>query len=152
MQLVSFLSNNNSNSLWLSVILIDQLFEYKNQNVSTRLVIGLIKNLIQLLGYSNLFDFDQLIVSIQIGSIEKTSGSQTLQTGKYSEKNKSFLFVSFFCKTIAYSVYQRSFIEINEQKDILVNKMNDEFDSTSMINNEKRTSSTKLVNQLYFFN
>jgi len=67
----------------LSVILIDQLFEYKNQNVSTRLIIGLIKNLIQLLGYSNLFHFDQLIVSIQIRSIEKTSGSQTLQTGKY---------------------------------------------------------------------
>ncbi|CAF4786902.1 unnamed protein product, partial [Rotaria sp. Silwood2] len=34
---------------------------------------------------------------------------------------------------------------------ILVNKMNDEFDSTSMINNEKRTSAAKLVNQLYFF-
>ena len=51
-----------------------------------------------ILKYSNLFDFDQLIVSIQIGSIEKTSGSQTLQTGKYSEKNKSFLFVSFFVK------------------------------------------------------
>ena len=96
MQLVSFLSNNNSNSLWLSVILIDQLFEHKNQNVSTRLVISLIKNLIQLLGYSNLFHFDQLIVSIQIGSTEKPSGSQTLQTGEYSEKNKSFLFVSFF--------------------------------------------------------
>ncbi|CAF4799124.1 unnamed protein product, partial [Rotaria sp. Silwood2] len=32
-----------------------------------------------------------------------------------------------------------------------VNKMNDEFDSTSMINNEKRTSAAKLVNQLYFF-
>ncbi|CAF1394676.1 unnamed protein product [Rotaria sp. Silwood1] len=29
--------------------------------------------------------------------------------------------------------------------------MNDEFDSTSMINNEKRTSAAKLVNQLYFF-
>ncbi|CAF4725459.1 unnamed protein product, partial [Rotaria sp. Silwood2] len=28
--------------------------------------------------------------------------------------------------------------------------MNDEFDSTSMINNEKRTSAAKLVNQLYF--
>ncbi|CAF3848943.1 unnamed protein product [Rotaria sp. Silwood1] len=32
-----------------------------------------------------------------------------------------------------------------------VNKMNDKFDSTSMINNEKRTSAAKLVNQLYFF-
>jgi len=29
--------------------------------------------------------------------------------------------------------------------------MNDEFDSTSMINNEKRTSAAKLVNQLDFF-
>ncbi|CAF4959664.1 unnamed protein product, partial [Rotaria sp. Silwood1] len=29
--------------------------------------------------------------------------------------------------------------------------MNDEFDSTSMINNKKRTSAAKLVNQLYFF-
>ncbi|CAF5001025.1 unnamed protein product, partial [Rotaria sp. Silwood1] len=29
--------------------------------------------------------------------------------------------------------------------------MNDEFDSTSMINNEKRTSVAKLVNPLYFF-
>ncbi|CAF4179501.1 unnamed protein product, partial [Rotaria sordida] len=29
--------------------------------------------------------------------------------------------------------------------------MNDKLDSTSMINNEKRTSATKLVNQLYFF-
>ncbi|CAF3784979.1 unnamed protein product, partial [Rotaria sordida] len=33
----------------------------------------------------------------------------------------------------------------------LVNRMNDKLDSTSMINNEKRTSATKLVNQLYFF-
>ncbi|CAF1505292.1 unnamed protein product, partial [Rotaria sp. Silwood1] len=29
--------------------------------------------------------------------------------------------------------------------------MNDKFDSTSMINNEKRTSTAKLVHQLYFF-
>ncbi|CAF3964268.1 unnamed protein product [Rotaria sp. Silwood1] len=29
--------------------------------------------------------------------------------------------------------------------------MKDEFDSTSMINNEKRTSAAKLVHQLYFF-
>ena len=82
----------------MSVILIDQLFEHKNQNVSTRLVIGLIKNLIQLLSYSNLFHFDQLIVSIQIGSIEKTSGSQTLQTGKYSEKKQEFFICVFFLK------------------------------------------------------
>ncbi|CAF4186465.1 unnamed protein product [Rotaria sp. Silwood2] len=49
---------------------------------------------------------------------------------------------------IAYPTYQRSFIEINEQQDILVNKMNDELDSTSIINNEKRTSAAKLVGQL----
>ncbi|CAF1104505.1 unnamed protein product [Rotaria sp. Silwood1] len=58
--------------------------------------------------YSNLFDFHQLVISSQIGSIEKTCVSQALQK---------------------------------------VNKMNDEFNSTSMINNEKRTSAAKLVNQ-----
>ena len=70
----------------MSFILIDQLFEHHNQNASTHLIIDyldLIKKLIQLLGYSNLFDFDQLLVSIQIGSIEKACISQTLQTGKY---------------------------------------------------------------------
>ncbi|CAF1092886.1 unnamed protein product [Rotaria sp. Silwood1] len=61
-----------------------------------------------ILKYSNLFDFDQLLISIQIGSIEKTCVSEALKT---------------------------------------VNKMNDEFDSISMINNEKRTSAAKLVNQ-----
>ncbi|CAF2804314.1 unnamed protein product [Rotaria sp. Silwood2] len=179
---------------------IDQLLEHHSQNDSTRLIIGylgLIKNLIQLLGlnieefqsssiniqqsintsknidsneqhlpinirqiiecvdivcyiclqhndhnvvsssletleiilkYSNLFDFDQLLISTQIGSIEETRVSQALKT--------------------AYPTYQRSFIEINEQQDILVNKMNDELDSTSIINNEKRTSAAKLVEQL----
>ncbi|CAF3181082.1 unnamed protein product [Rotaria sp. Silwood2] len=61
---------------------INQLFEH-HQNASTRLIIGylgLIKNLIQLLGYSNLFGFDQLLISTQIGLIEKTYVSQTLQT------------------------------------------------------------------------
>ncbi|CAF4361702.1 unnamed protein product [Rotaria sp. Silwood2] len=84
-----------------------------------------------ILKLSNLFDFDQLLISTQIGSVEKTCVSQTLQT--------------------VYSTYQRSFIEINEEYNILLNKMNDEFDSTQMINNEKRTSAAKLVNQLYFF-
>ncbi|CAF1347073.1 unnamed protein product [Rotaria sp. Silwood1] len=67
-----------------------------------------------ILKYSNLFDFDQLLISTQIGSIEEIR--------------------------VTYSTYQRWFIE-----------MNDEFDSTSMINNEKRTSVAKLVHQLYFF-
>ncbi|CAF2824578.1 unnamed protein product [Rotaria sp. Silwood2] len=84
-----------------------------------------------ILKLSNLFDFDQLLISTQIGSVEETCVSQTLQT--------------------VYSTYQRSFIEINEEYNILLNKMNDEFDSTQMINNEKRTSAAKLVNQLYFF-
>ncbi|CAF1455550.1 unnamed protein product, partial [Rotaria sp. Silwood1] len=51
-----------------------QLLEHQNQNASTRLIIvylGFIKKMIQLLRYSNLFDFDQLLISIQIGSIEK---------------------------------------------------------------------------------
>ncbi|CAF5031843.1 unnamed protein product, partial [Rotaria sp. Silwood1] len=44
----------------------DQLFEHQNQNASTRLIIDyldLIKKIIQLLRYSNLFDFDQLLIS-----------------------------------------------------------------------------------------
>ncbi|CAF1397625.1 unnamed protein product [Rotaria sordida] len=68
--------------------------------------------------YLNLFDFDQLLISIQIGSIEVTCISHTLNT------------------------------EMNKQHDILVYKMNDELYSKSMINNEKQTSVAKLVNQL----
>ncbi|CAF1367683.1 unnamed protein product [Rotaria sp. Silwood1] len=34
----------------------------------------------QLLGYSDLFDFDQLLISTQIGSIEKTCVSEVLKT------------------------------------------------------------------------
>ncbi|CAF4016460.1 unnamed protein product [Rotaria sp. Silwood1] len=55
-------------------IKVNQLFEHQNQNTSTYLIIGylsLIKNLIQLLGYSNLFDLDEFLISTQIGSIEK---------------------------------------------------------------------------------
>ncbi|CAF1448635.1 unnamed protein product [Rotaria sp. Silwood1] len=62
---------------------INQLLEHQNQNASTRLIIdylGLIKNLIQLLRYSNLFDFDQLLISIQIGSIEEIRVSEALKT------------------------------------------------------------------------
>ncbi|CAF4207370.1 unnamed protein product [Rotaria sordida] len=43
---------------------INQLFEHQNQNANTRLIIGYlgsIKNLTQLLDYSNLFDFDHLL-------------------------------------------------------------------------------------------
>ncbi|CAF4693397.1 unnamed protein product, partial [Rotaria magnacalcarata] len=47
-----------------------------------------------------------------------------------------------------YPTYQRSLIEINEQQEILVNKMHDELDATSIENNEKRTSAAKLVEQL----
>ncbi|CAF1614421.1 unnamed protein product [Rotaria sp. Silwood1] len=62
---------------------INQLLEHQNQNASTRLIIDyldLIKKMIQLLRYSNLFDFDQLLISIQIGSIEKTCVSEALKT------------------------------------------------------------------------
>ncbi|CAF1497598.1 unnamed protein product, partial [Rotaria sp. Silwood1] len=45
----------------------DQLLEHQNQNASTHLI----KRIIQLLRYSNLFDFDQLLISTQIGSIEE---------------------------------------------------------------------------------
>ncbi|CAF1348979.1 unnamed protein product [Rotaria sp. Silwood1] len=72
---------------------IDQLLEHQNQNASTHLIIDyldLIKKIIQLLRYSNLFDFDQLLISTQIGSIEETS----------------FFIWVFFSKTIAYSTYQ----------------------------------------------
>ncbi|CAF5019018.1 unnamed protein product [Rotaria sp. Silwood1] len=57
----------------------DQLFEHQNQNASTRLIIDyldLIKKIIQLLRYSNLFDFDQLLISTQIGSIEEIRVSE----------------------------------------------------------------------------
>ncbi len=76
--------------------------------------------------YSNLFDFDQLLISTDNNSIEDTRVSQALRT--------------------IHPTYQRSFIEINEQ--ILTNKINEEGDSTSTINNEKRTSAAKLVEQL----
>ncbi|CAF1448195.1 unnamed protein product, partial [Rotaria sp. Silwood1] len=55
-------------------IKVNQLLEHQNQNASTRLIIDyldLIKKIIQLLRYSNLFDFDQLLISTQIGSIEE---------------------------------------------------------------------------------
>ncbi|CAF1322442.1 unnamed protein product [Rotaria sp. Silwood1] len=55
-------------------IKVNQLLEHQNQNASTRLIIDyldLIKQIIQLLRYSNLFDFDQLLISTQIGSIEE---------------------------------------------------------------------------------
>ncbi|CAF5079897.1 unnamed protein product, partial [Rotaria sp. Silwood1] len=41
--------------------IIDQLLEHQNQN-------------------ANLFDFDQLLISIRIGSIEKTCVSEALKT------------------------------------------------------------------------
>ncbi|CAF5048637.1 unnamed protein product [Rotaria sp. Silwood1] len=75
-------------------IKVNQLLEHQNQNASTHLIIDyldLIKKIIQLLRYSNLFDFDQLLISTQIGSIEETS----------------FFIWVFFSKTIAYSTYQR---------------------------------------------
>ncbi|CAF5132501.1 unnamed protein product [Rotaria sp. Silwood1] len=62
---------------------INHLFEHQNQNASTRLIIDyldLIKKMIQLLRYSNLFDFDQLLISIQIGSIEEIRVSEALKT------------------------------------------------------------------------
>ncbi|CAF3542403.1 unnamed protein product [Rotaria sp. Silwood1] len=58
---------------------INQLFEHQNQNTSTYLIIGylsLIKNLIQLLGYSDLFDLDEFLISTQIGSIEEIRASE----------------------------------------------------------------------------
>ncbi|CAF3648418.1 unnamed protein product [Rotaria sp. Silwood1] len=71
---------------FLMANVIDQLLEHQNQNASTRLIIdylGLIKKIIQLLRYSNLFDFDQLLISIQIGSIEEIRVSEALKTDKY---------------------------------------------------------------------
>ncbi|CAF5156709.1 unnamed protein product, partial [Rotaria sp. Silwood1] len=62
---------------------INQLLGHQNQNASTRLIIDyldLIQNLIQLLGYSDLFDFDQLLISTQIGSIEEIRVSEALKT------------------------------------------------------------------------
>ncbi|CAF1428652.1 unnamed protein product [Rotaria sp. Silwood1] len=61
----------------------DQLLEHQNQNASTRLIIDyldLIKKILQLLRYSNLFDFDQLLISTQIGSIEEIRVSEALKT------------------------------------------------------------------------
>ncbi|CAF5093236.1 unnamed protein product, partial [Rotaria sp. Silwood1] len=62
---------------------INHLFEHQNQNASTRLIIdylSLIKNLIQLLSYSNLFDLDEFLISTQIGSIEEIRVSEALKT------------------------------------------------------------------------
>ncbi|CAF1477478.1 unnamed protein product [Rotaria sp. Silwood1] len=62
---------------------INQLLEHQNQNTSTYLIIGylsLIKNLIQLLGYSDLFDLDEFLISTQIGSIEEIRVSEALKT------------------------------------------------------------------------
>lgn len=77
-----------------------------------------------ILKYSNLFDFVQLLISTENGLIEETRVSQTFKSSN--------------------PTYQRSFIEINDQQTIL----NDEVDSNSIINNEKRTSAAKLVQQL----
>ena len=63
-----------------------------------------------ILKYSNLFDFDQLLISIQIGSIEVTCISHTLSTSKYCEREQQV----FFSKIIDYSTYQHWFIEINK--------------------------------------
>jgi hypothetical protein len=93
--------------------------------------------------YSNLFDFDQLLISTENEAIEETRVSQTLKAGKY-ENRITFFWIDY----LAYPTYQRSFLSINEQQQILSNKLNEELESTSTINNEKRTSAGKLVEQL----
>ncbi|CAF4864136.1 unnamed protein product, partial [Rotaria sp. Silwood1] len=68
---------------FLMANVIDQLLEHQNQNANTHLIIDyldLIKKIIQLLGYSDLFDFDQLLISTQIGSIEEIRVSEALKT------------------------------------------------------------------------
>ncbi|CAF1268489.1 unnamed protein product [Rotaria sp. Silwood1] len=64
---------------FLMANVIDQLLGHQNQNANTHLIIDyldLIKKIIQLLRYSNLFDFDQLLISTRIGSIEEIRVSE----------------------------------------------------------------------------
>ena len=95
------------------------------QHTDHNVVSSSLETLEIILKYSNLFDFDQLLISTEINSIEETRVSERLRTNS--------------------SVYQRSFIDINE-KPLLTNKISDETDSNS--NTEKRTSAAKLVQQL----
>jgi len=97
------------------------------QHIDHNVVSSSLETLEIILKYSNLFDFDQLLISTENNSIEETRVSEGLRTSS--------------------STYQRSFIDIND-KQILTNNINDETDSNSMINNEKRTSAAKLVQQL----
>jgi hypothetical protein len=93
------------------------------QHTDHNVVSSSLETLEIILKYSNLFDFDQLLISTENNSIEETRVSERLRTNS--------------------SIYQRSFIDINE-KPILNNKISDETDT----NNEKRTSAAKLVQQL----
>ncbi|CAF5175987.1 unnamed protein product, partial [Rotaria sp. Silwood1] len=68
---------------FLMANVIDQSLEHQNQNASTHLIIDyldLIKKMIQLLRYSNLFDFGELLISTEIGCIEKSCVSEALKT------------------------------------------------------------------------
>ena len=76
-----------------------------------------------ILKYSNLFEFDQLLISTENNSIEQTRVYQILKQ--------------------TYPNYQRSFIENTE-----LPQMNEEETSISIVNNEKRTSAARLVEQL----
>ncbi len=49
-----------------------------------------------ILKYSNLFDFDQLLISTENGSIEETRVSQALKTGKYNKKKNYEFFKIFY--------------------------------------------------------
>jgi len=94
------------------------------QHQDHNVVSSSLETLETLLKYSNLFDFDQLLISTEQNSIEQT---------RVYDKLKDFN-----------SNYQRSFIDGSEQ--IITNEENN--DEISTIQNEKRTSAAKLVEQL----
>lgn len=82
-----------------------------------------------ILKYAHLFDFDQLLISTEQNSIEETRVSERLRE--------------------TCSNYRRSFINLTEDQQLANNKPStEEVDSFSTINNEKRTSAGKLVQQL----
>ena len=83
-----------------------------------------------ILKHVHLFDFDQLLISTEQNSIEESRVSERLRE--------------------TCSNYQRSFVSVNEDQPALTSKTTtaEEVDSFSTINNEKRTSAGKLVQQL----
>ncbi|CAF1277551.1 unnamed protein product [Adineta ricciae] len=98
------------------------------QHTDHNVVSSALETLEILLKYSTLFDLDQLLISTENRLIEETRVYQVLKS--------------------TYPTYRRSFIDINDTSLELTNKSTEELDSTSTINNEKRTSAAKLVEQL----